>query len=76
MSLMKTAYVIDYYDEIDGGHYLRTASNLLYLLTFVSSLHFTWNICKCECVDGLFSAGRVAFLPQKLVARSATYQGV
>lgn len=57
-------YLLDYYDEIEGGHYVCTDSDLLTLLAFTTPLEGNWQIIKGERVEGLF-------YPLRVVARSA-----
>lgn len=57
-------YLLDFYDEIDGQHYLRSDLDLLFLLSLVPSLNGYWQIFKGERIEGIFYC-------QRLIARSA-----
>lgn len=61
---MFDGYMLDFYDDIEGQHYVRSDFDLLSLLTYVSSLNGFWQIFRGEVIEGIF-------YPQCLVARSA-----
>lgn len=57
-------YCLDFYDEVEGQHYICSDPSLLLLLAFTTPLKGNWTIYRGERIEGLF-------YPSRLVARSA-----